>query len=72
MEKIDFGMSRFMVEMKMGHADKESFSEVSNERWYTYVSSYEGKSTIKVTQNLFGKRNMASQAANLAYNLVKD
>ena len=42
LEKIDFGMSRFTVEMKMGHADKESFSEVSNERWYTYVSSYEG------------------------------
>lgn len=42
LEKIDFGMSRFTVKMKMGTPDKESFSEVSNERWYTYISSYEG------------------------------
>lgn len=42
LEKIDFGMSRFTVKMKIGTPDKESFSEVSNERWYTYISSYEG------------------------------
>lgn len=42
LEKIDYGMSRFAVEMKMGRADEESFSKVSDERWSTYVSSYEG------------------------------
>lgn len=48
LEGIAFGMSSVAVEKRLGAAEEISASKVSDERWYTYHSTYD-EIPIKVT-----------------------